>query len=469
MTELVGQGRPFYSAMDMGAKALKRKVGTGSEFLKELMGLPGVKPTELKERGLEHLMNEPKMTHEEFLGHMARKPPPMIKEKVLGNNASEGAIEGMIDHDATEYANDAVGGLNRRNADEWNEVYSDFLNRAHNLHYGRYREEADKLVREGKISPQAAHEDYTLPGGENYREMLIKAPKEMEGFEGNRGHFRGEPNILASMRLKDRTGPNGEKLLHLEELQSDWHQQGREYGYQQNHKELPEGYKITHQTFRGPKTYHVLDAEGNVFASGLSPESATENALENLNRGHGVPDAPFKKNWEEMAIKRLIHHAAEKGYHGIVMTPGQEQADRYSLAKNIDALHYNPDTHRLIGKKNGRLLIDEVAVPLEKLESYIGKETAQKVMSQEPNVNGLRSLLGEDLNVGGEGMKAAYDNRIPNIFNDIGKKYDVKTELNGYTIEKPSANNPNNLTLPGQTARPADVPRYRFYQYRARR
>ena len=83
MTELVGKGRPFYSAMDMGAKALKRKVGTGSEFLKELMGLPGVKPTELKERGLEHLMNEPKMTHEEFLGHLAKKSAPRIKEKML--------------------------------------------------------------------------------------------------------------------------------------------------------------------------------------------------------------------------------------------------------------------------------------------------------------------------------------------------------------------------------------------------
>jgi len=57
MKDLVGKGKPFYSALDLGAKALKRKVGTGSEFLKELMALPGVKPTELKERNLEGLMN----------------------------------------------------------------------------------------------------------------------------------------------------------------------------------------------------------------------------------------------------------------------------------------------------------------------------------------------------------------------------------------------------------------------------
>jgi hypothetical protein len=150
--------------------------------------------------------------------------------------------------------------------------------------------------------------------------------------------------------------------------------------------------------------------------------------------GSKVPDAPFKKSWEEMALKRLIHHAAENGYHGVVVTPGSEQADRYSLAKHIDALHYNPDTHRLIGKKNGRLLIDEVAVPPEKLESHIGKEAAQKVMAQEPNVNGLRSLLGEDLRVGGEGMKGFYDKKVPNILNSIGKKYGVKTELNASPV-----------------------------------
>ena len=59
----------------------------------------------------------------------------------------------------------------------------------------------------------------------------------------------------------------------------------------------------------------------------------------------GVPDAPFKKNWEEMALKRLIHHAAEKGYHGIVVTPGAEQADRYSLAKHIDSIMLVPNPY----------------------------------------------------------------------------------------------------------------------------
>ena len=485
MTELVGQGRPFYSAMDMGAKALKRKVGTGSEFLKELMGLPGVKPTELKERGLEHLMNEPKMTHEEFLGHLARKPPPMIKEKVLGEKPVLPSKEvlrrnanDLIRVRAREYASEGTD-----TSAEYRRLAAEEMQRLRSNHMDQALRLAEERATENPSSTY--HKGYTLPGGENYREMLIKAPAGIDNqekimdlesklrrapvtnneeqkqwdslynqikdlraqemaspkeFEGVGAHFGGEKNILASMRLKDRLGPNGEKLLHLEELQSDWHQQGREHGYQQDLKELPEEYKITHQTFRGPKTYHVLDAEGNVFASGLSPESATQNALDNLNKGNRVPDAPFKKNWEEMAIKRLIHHAAEKGYHGIVMTPGQEQADRYGLAKHVDALKWHPESNQLAGIKDGRAIFNQSDVNENNLANYVGKEVAQKLIKspkeKQPLGNSMYHVIsGDDLQVGGEGMKGFYDKKVPNIFNAVGKKHGVKMQLHAHPMK----------------------------------
>lgn len=132
---------------------------------------------------------------------------------------------------------------------------------------------------------------FTLPGGENYREMLLTLPKravespglqmspEQAAFESRMvakygGDFRSiysklsgseidehsmlvrisrqrsesdqrerytfqnftsshwsEPNVLAHVRFKERTGPNGERVLALEEVQSDWHQAGRERGY----------------------------------------------------------------------------------------------------------------------------------------------------------------------------------------------------------------------------------------------
>ncbi|MEI6283426.1 MAG: hypothetical protein WCP82_12050, partial [Alphaproteobacteria bacterium] len=44
------------------------------------------------------------------------------------------------------------------------------------------------------------------------------------------GHWK-DKNILAHVRMNDRVGPNGEHLLHIEEIQSDWHQRGRKKGY----------------------------------------------------------------------------------------------------------------------------------------------------------------------------------------------------------------------------------------------
>ena len=463
MRELVGQGKPFYSALDKAAGLLRRKVGTGSEFLKELMSIPGVKQAEIAERGLGELLNAPKMTHEQFMAALGTKPAPAIREKMLANpneemvkkKAHEIAAESWMD----DWREDDSQSMSISEAERRAKAFAD-----NNSDAWHYMEKARDALAMASLQP--VHEQWTMPGGENYREMLIKAPKgvnnqekimELEAklrripmfnstpeqqdqiatyynqvrdlkaqeaaspkpFQGVPHHFDGESGILASMRLKDRKGPNGEKLLHLEELQSDWHQQGRDTGYTSL---TPD----EHDELRALTRKEVED--------GLLPQDMARSKELEAKIG-GVPDAPFKKNWEEMALKRLIHHAAENGYHGVVVTPGAEQADRYSLAKHVDELHYNPQTHRLIASKKGKRLIDEQSVPPDKLESHIGKEAALKVMSQEPNVNGLRSLEGEELQVGGEGMKAFYDKKVPNILNGIGKKYGVRVQPS--TISEP--------------------------------
>ena len=68
-----------------------------------------------------------------------------------------------------------------------------------------------------------------VPG---YREILLSPQgREIsdEGFEST--HWPGVDNPVLHARVSDRTLPDGRKVLHVEELQSDWHQQGREQGY----------------------------------------------------------------------------------------------------------------------------------------------------------------------------------------------------------------------------------------------
>jgi hypothetical protein len=148
-----------------------------------------------------------------------------------------------------------------------------------------------------------------------------------------------------------------------------------------------------------------------------------------------VPNAPFKKNWEEMALKRLIHHAAENGYHGVVVTPGAEQADRYGLAKHVGMVSYHPGEKRFQAfKPNRETVVNEKDASPDRVAELIGKEAAQRLLAA-PKVGDHHFLEGEDLNIGGEGMKGFYDKKVPNILNSIGKKYGVKTELGGHQIK----------------------------------
>jgi hypothetical protein len=458
MRDLVGKGKPFHSALDKAAGLLKRKVGTGAEFMQELKALGGIKQAEIDERKLGEIMGMPRMTHDQFMANLSTRPAPAINEKVLGGDQDD---------------------------PNW-------------------------------IGPY--HYQYTLPGGENYREILIKAPQpeygqdkimeleaklrrappdkvehyqalidkmqrvagQNEQFPGVGAHFGGEAGILASMRVKDRMVPdeegphnvkviggggytnvkhptreaaekfaqvkhqggykteitplNHKKYLHLEELQSDWHQQGRERGY---------GKVQRHE-------YEVVAPNGQLLITLRDKNEAEDYAKsrgatvvesEPFTVDTGVPDAPFKKNWEEMALKRLIHHAAEKGYHGVVVTPGAEQADRYSLAKHIDSLSYekkNDKYHlRYVPKGGGTFEPLAMSVAPEELPSHVGKEMAEKIVNGEGNragSTGIRTFPNIDLQVGGEGMKGFYDKKVPNILNAIGKKYGVKTQLHGHKL-----------------------------------
>jgi hypothetical protein len=139
-----------------------------------------------------------------------------------------------------------------------------------------------------------------------------------------------------------------------------------------------------------------------------------------------------------MALKRLIHHAAENGYHGIVVTPGEEQAKRYNIGDYVWAISYHPEVKQFRAiDKNGQTLLHESNAEPDQIENFVGKETAKNLLSADVDRHGFQTLSGLDLMTGGEGMKAFYDKKVPNILNSIGKKYGVKTQLHGHMLDTP--------------------------------
>jgi hypothetical protein len=371
----------FYSPIDRLAQTLPRPKGTGAEFMTELSKMPGYKAQEAEDRGLQALANLPKMERAQFLEALKSKPP--VVPKVTNNDGTDDP---------------------------------------------RYLTREERLY--GGNENQAFHEQWTLPGGKNYREILLQHPKGK--FEGVEHHFGGTPNILASVRAKDRTGPNGEKILHIEELQSDWHQQGREHGYRpagQSERLTGEPYKVDEDE------YGIKWSDGSIEPDTYSENYARRIAEQGKLTGK-VPDAPFKKNWHEMALKKMIHHAAKNGYDSIAITPGEEQADRYGLAKHVSDIRYDPYYKQLIATGHRGEAINKIAEPHE-LPSYVGKDVAEKLLKT-PISQGMHKLSDLDVKTGGEGMKGFYDKIVPNFLNQFGKKYGAKVGKGQVNIDNPN-------------------------------
>lgn len=145
-----------------------------------------------------------------------------------------------------------------------------------------------------------------------------------------------------------------------------------------------------------------------------------------------IPDAPFKKTWHELALKRMIRHAAEIGADRLSWTPGEAQAARYDLSKSVDKLAYDPRTGHLQGFKDGGMALDNV-VPKDKLADFVGKEAAKNILENPTKKlgNGYHTLEGQDLKVGGEGMKGFYDQIIPKALSKISGEKVKSAELPG--------------------------------------
>ncbi|MFA5943196.1 MAG: hypothetical protein WC876_01880 [Candidatus Thermoplasmatota archaeon] len=238
----------------------------------------------------------------------------------------------------------------------------------------------------------------------------------------------------------------GERLFFVSEFQSDLHQKGREEGYGDNASvaELKND---------------VVDAKEQLSQAKLELRNASndesEVAHDSVRRAEdelakaqaaldaaapGVPDAPFKTTWEEMVSKRMLRMAAERGFAKIGWSTGEQAADRYSLAKKVDVLEWIPGDNQLRGRKDGEHVFSETLKSADELPNYVGKDVAKKLLAAPlAEENGIRapfqSIEGADLSVGGQGMKAAYDQRIPGIFKKLVQKF-------GGTVQKEKLANP---------------------------
>ena len=427
------------------------------------------------------------------------------------------------------------------------------------------------------------YENYKLEGGTNYQEKLYTVPKfyeaagqnprtgkveqfamnkPLEGLRPYESPHWSEGNVVAHVRTQDFQDTSGNKVLFIDEIQSDMHQEGRKKGYtsiEDTKKRLELLEKVNQLTdessdlnlklYQGMESYievskerkaveeansnyqalkrrladkfkeannisetesysfveHLADApyldldrfvkdvRQDLALRGFKLSSFTSEELKNLYMAdtklanaryrlnqkksalldeyrnseegkrllerlddieneregirtkiatmNGMPEIfPFKKNWHEFVLRRMINDAVQNGYDEVAWTTGRQQRERYNLAKYIDYIEYqklynhpndvdagNVEDVEIQAYKEGQKVFDR-QIPANELADYIGKDLATQILTSKEG-KGEISNLDESINENGKsGMYLFYDQEIPSYLNKYLKKWNSKVE-----------------------------------------
>ena len=370
---------------------------------------------------------------------------------------------------------------------------------------------------------ETKYSDYQLEGGKNYREVLLTLPNKVKERIGkwtwleNKGYTEeqygeltsenqnklfkewrsiedkrlndlkkqytsshwDESDILAHVRMNERTLPNGERVLFIEEVQSDWAQDGKKKGFIEknvtptNTKTVNDSEaKIIKDTLNYSKKkykeeladftgiHDLINIETGEVASiyidkGDNINKAINKALvliednklrtenpQTIDNDNKIPNMPYKKTdqWIGMAIRRVMQIAVQDGFDRIAWATGEQSADRYSLAQKVDIIFTEKveDVDDLyfvdIKVKDGTDISLEVENEIVRntqeykgktLESIIGKELSKKILESE----GEQQIKGEGLEFGGEGMKTFYNSILPKVAKKEAQRFDKSAKV----------------------------------------
>ena len=299
--------------------------------------------------------------------------------------------------------------------------------------------------------------------------QLLGGIDEMRASEGFRSSHFDEPNILAHTRSNERTSPTGERGTFLEEVQSDWHQQGKQKGYATAGARTPQSElgdvnrrleAIQDRFNEMPESFAEREALHNEQRALVNRHAELTAAEARRHTSGSVPDAPFKENWPDLSLKQALIDEANRAPNDpsfLGFTGGKTQASRYDLSKQVSEIEVRPvrmDGDRpgvtsgwrvtakdLSGRNN---VITEDISTLDKLPDYIGKDAA-RTAQQQIESGGTAKLTGLDLQVGGEGMHEFYDKLLPKRLEKIVKPFGGTVESGAISHRQAVPSRPDDL------------------------
>lgn len=448
----------FYSNAERAVEGIKQEKATPEQWLAMITKAGGLKAGEDKWLGLSEWLRGQQTTD-----NGQQKAKTLTKQEVLDFIRSN-----QIEVEDWTYAENVNGFEElKREYDGWlHEGGYDF---AHEQLIERFGDDADiafgdiggeLVIDNGEAAAALLGSEnpinnirlgYTTNGLNNKREIALVVPSIESWRENDEIHFgdAGEGRAVAWIRFGETKDAQGKRVLVIDEIQSKRHQEGREHGYESEYNDSPSG--VYRAAVKAMEAYRdkLKEKYGEFYLDDdLNDEERKEykrlyrdmyfKSQYKDDKTYDIPDAPFDKNWHELAMKRMLRYAAENGYDKIAWTKGEQQAERYNLAHVIDRIESTPKDkgHDVYvqytnGKRVGMSINADGKIDAEDelyngkdASDVFGKEIAQKITDSSEDV----TLEDADLKIGGEGMRGFYDYMLPKFMDKYGKKWGVKTE-----------------------------------------
>lgn len=504
----------FYSALGRGIDQIETESMSPSAWRQRVKGLVNkgtVKQDEVDWTGLDDFLalpREGKMTKNEITAFL-NAPGPLVQDAEQTGSDGEEVRRAIFDYEEavmeatrifqrSKWPKELRDALAVMEQNAYRRTQSDELTSAQQV-LNRFSDEYGIDLFDTFVEAQfelsgeePQYEEYTLDGGTNYRELVLTVPNQLTSgnpdvasYESS--HWPGVENPVAHIRMKDRRGQDNAKVLFVEEIQSDWAQQGRKKGFAQADEaivisSLPgfekqenklttvykyddrgrsrtiayvlntgSGWQSTLEAIGGETSREQLPYAIGTFPTRKKAEEFTEQFVatrksngqidefyptSSMSGGSiGVPRAPFVENtdgWLNLSLKRVIMDAINGGYDRVAFVNGLQSAERYDLSKKVDSIVYRKTadgTYDLEAIKDSSVLVTKTSQSESQLEELVGKDVAQRIVNGSGErvsdyPNGYMELSGVDLAVGGEGMKSFYDKIVPSAVNKILKRID---------------------------------------------
>ena len=360
----------FYSHMGKVVDGIKSEKVGATGVVPYLKG-KGVKAEEIKWSGIEAWLEGKKSVTKAALQEFVAGSQLVIEEEMSkGDHKAYDELAALwLELMGTPITDTFSEDFDRPlTADDMADVFDDFEREGFDV--PTYWEQHNLINLARKAESNARWSRYKLDGGSNYRELVFRLPDSSYSNQAMRVHWGEDAEgILVHARIQDMTTKDGKKMLFIEELQSDWHNEGLESGYVEDSdfaridklKEKAddafydvEDYSMEMTGSAGEWDTIEKTPKGEKLLKAYREAKATyDQAMdESLKK---IPDAPFRNNYHEFVLKRLVRMAAEEGYDSIGWTPSEIQSERWSdefeKAYRIEYDQDMPSFMRKYGKK----------------------------------------------------------------------------------------------------------------------